>query len=461
MIDCLGAVSDRSGKPGVSQEKVDQFFAQAQAFSDWWQKAESDPAILPLGQATSAAADALKAREDQGGRLLRPLPAGRVRPGPGRSRSTPRHPTAQPWPAADLSLSTAQIAAMPLAHVGPDRPLPLEEGLNPAWAQAVGRLHDEVVTPLLGPRSSLTADEWAGLIQAFAAFEAWSAAKAGAAVEKLGLARVRELLAGSTKDVITALIARDNALEPQVRAIADVERMLRYHRNLYTLLKNFVSFRDFYSRKTKAIFQAGRLYLDGRGCDLCIRVEDMAKHGAFAGMSRCYLAYCDCTRPGGEKMSIVAAFTGGDSDFLMVGRNGIFYDRKGQDWDATITKVVVNPISVRQAFWAPYKRVGAVRRGPDREGRRGARQGRHGQTGRGGGGHRPEAGRGQDGRCAGVRHCQVRRHLRRHRPGRGLHRDGLCRHRQPVPRPQSLADAAGDRRRHARHLRPFDARWPP
>ena len=41
----------------------------------------------------------------------------------------------------------------------------------------------------------------------------------------------------------------------------------------------------------------------------------------------------------------------------MVGRNGFFYDRKGRDWDATITKIIDNPISMRQAFWAPYKKL--------------------------------------------------------------------------------------------------------
>jgi len=41
----------------------------------------------------------------------------------------------------------------------------------------------------------------------------------------------------------------------------------------------------------------------------------------------------------------------------MVGRNGIFYDRKNQDWDATIIKIVDHPISIRQAFWSPYKRL--------------------------------------------------------------------------------------------------------
>jgi len=41
----------------------------------------------------------------------------------------------------------------------------------------------------------------------------------------------------------------------------------------------------------------------------------------------------------------------------MVGRNGVFYDRKGRDWDATISKIIENPISIRQAFWAPYKKA--------------------------------------------------------------------------------------------------------
>ncbi|MGO8838092.1 MAG: hypothetical protein ACLQQ0_11775 [Limisphaerales bacterium] len=87
-------------------------------------------------------------------------------------------------------------------------------------------------------------------------------------------------------------------------------------------------------------------------------MDDAGKHAAMAGMAGTYLAYCDCARKGsGEKLSIVAAFTGGDSDNLIVGRNGIFYDRKGCDWDATITKIVDNPISVRQAFWSPYKKL--------------------------------------------------------------------------------------------------------
>lgn len=145
-------------------------------------------------------------------------------------------------------------------------------------------------------------------------------------------------------------------MEPEAAAIGSVEKLVRLNRDLAQLVNNFVTFRDFYSRSAKAIFQAGTLYLDGRSCDLCVHVTDGGRHAAMAGLAKAYLAYVDCTRPSGEKMTIAAAFTDGDSDNLMVGRNGIFYDRKGRDWDATITKIVDNPISIRQAFWAPYKK---------------------------------------------------------------------------------------------------------
>jgi hypothetical protein len=196
------------------------------------------------------------------------------------------------------------------------------------------------------------------IVAKFASYETWLAAKAGATVEKLGLPRLRELLAGKTQESITGLIARDQALQPESNAIAAVDKLIHFHRDLYKLVNNFVSFRDFYSRRDKAIFQAGTLFLDQRSCELCLTVEDPARHASMAGLAGAYLAYCDCARKAtGEKKQIVAAFTGGDSDNLMVGRNGVFYDRKGHDWDATISKIVDNPISIRQAFWSPYKKA--------------------------------------------------------------------------------------------------------
>jgi hypothetical protein len=341
----------------VTQAKVDQFFADALAFSEWWKKSETDPAILPLGSSTlGAAATFLAVRPKIDDYFTRcRLVAFDPRALNALNREEKDYLA---FTGKDLSLSSSEISGFPLAQVAPARPLPLKDGLNPAWAAAMEKFQGTVIHPMLNGTSTLTESDWSAIAAKFGPYQAWMATKAGASVEKLGLPRVRELLAGKTKEAITALIARDKALQPEADAMAAVDKLIRYHRDLYKLVNNFVSFRDFYSRRDKAIFQAGTLYLDQRSCELCLTVEDAGRHAIMAGLAGAYLAYCDCVRKAtGEKMQIVAAFTDGDSDNLMVGRNGVFYDRKGRDWDATISKLVDNPISIRQAFWGPYKKL--------------------------------------------------------------------------------------------------------
>jgi len=355
---CLGTVVDRSGKPGIDQAKAVAFFAEAAAFDEWNKKADADKAnILPAGDATAAAAAAVKAIKAKVDDFF------------GRGRLAAFDPRAITLlnrkeeeylaiAAQDMSISVTEIAGFPLAQVGPGKPLPLKGAINPAHAAAVAALHGHAVKPLLGDKSELTEADWTALLAKLGAFECWSAGKAGAAVEKLGIARVREILGSKAKENITALIAKDKALEPEAASIANVEKLTRFVRDLHSLCINFVNFRDFYDAGEAAIFQAGTLYLDQRSCTLTLPVEDAGKHSAMAAMAGSYLAYLDCVRKGtGEKRQVVAAFTNGDSDNLMVGRNGLFYDRKGRDWDATITKIIENPISIRQAFWAPYKKL--------------------------------------------------------------------------------------------------------
>jgi hypothetical protein len=357
IMACLGIENDRSGKPGISQPKVDQFYTEAQAHSDWWKQAEGDKNILPLGEATTTAFNAVKAVkvkvDDFFARCRLAAFDARATSALNREESV-----FLAFAAKDLNISSAEIASLPVAQIAAGKSLPLADGINPAWAYALATLQTAAVKPLLGDRSSISEADWDSLNAKLAPFEAWSASKIGAVVEKLGIKRVREILASDTKAKITVLIAKDKALEPEANAISAVEKLVRFNRDLHVLCVNFVSFRNFYSRKIPAIFQAGRLYLDQRACDLCLTVEDAAAHATMAALAGSYLAYCDCVRKGtGEKISIVAAFTDGDSDNLMVGRNGIFYDRKGRDWDATITKLIDNPISLRQAFWLPYKKL--------------------------------------------------------------------------------------------------------
>ena len=357
ILGVFGEETDRSGKPGISQAKADAFFAEARAYAGWWERAEGDPAILPLGEATVAAAAAVKgvkAKVDD--YFVRcQLAAFDARAVTALNREEKDYLALA---SKELTLASTEIVALPLAQIAAHKPLPLTDGINPAWAAAVATLQSAAIRPLLGERAVLTESDWKGLCTRLEPFESWCRDKVGAKVESLGLKRLREILASDAAARIAALIARDKALEPESNAIAVVEKLIRFHRDLHLLCTNFVNFKTFYGRKTPAVFQAGRLYLDQRSCDLCLTVEDAGKHAVMAGLAGAYLAYVDCVRKQtGEKLSILAIFSQGDDDNLMVGRNGIFYDRKGNDFDATITKIVASPISLRQAFWLPYKKL--------------------------------------------------------------------------------------------------------
>ena len=160
---------------------------------------------------------------------------------------------------------------------------------------------------------------------------------------------------------VAAETANADALAAAKAVFEPLRTLLLVHRDFYRLLKNFVTFEDFYDTKQSVVasFQAGTLVIDQRACRLCIRVNDLPKHDAQAPQSGIYLIYCDCeSKKLGKKMQIVAAMTQGEIKNLSVGKNAIFYDNAGNDYDATVTKIIDNPISIRQAFWTPYRKFG-------------------------------------------------------------------------------------------------------
>jgi hypothetical protein len=352
VLATLGGTPDRSGAAGIDQARIDSFYADLAAFAAWSERGAS-PDVRPLGDATPAALAALQAVrakiDDYFARTRLAAFDGRALAALNRSENDYLALAAK-----DLALTAPEIAGFPLARVAAHQPLPLLDAVNPAWAAALATLHAAAVTPVFGAaKTALTESEWLALKARFAATESWSAGKTGAAVEKLGLDRIKALLAANHKDALTALVTQDKALDPEFTAITSVETLLRYARDFRALINNFVNFFDFYSPDQLAIFQAGTLFLDSRSTEFCVQV---AAPNPLAAMSKAYIAYVDCKRAGEAPIKIAACFTQGDSDYLFVGRNGIFYDRRGRDWDATITSIADNPISIRQAFFAPYKK---------------------------------------------------------------------------------------------------------
>jgi hypothetical protein len=353
IIATHGSVPDRSGKPGIDLPRIEAFFTEARALLEW--QARPGPAELPLGAGTAAAGEALRAVkakiDDYYVRCrlaaMDPRAADALRGSDADLASLASH---------TLSVTAPGVENLPLAAIGAGKPLPLDAGVNPAWLARIRALASATVAPGLGSgRAVLAEDDWNTLTGKLAAHETWFAAKPTGKAGDLGLDRLKAIVDAGYEARLRALVEQDLAVKPEFDQLVEVEKLVRLQRDFLRILRNFVNFSEFYAHRT-SVFQTGRLYLDARGCNLVVDVVDPAKHGTLAIMAGTYLAYCDCTRAG-EKRSIAAAITTGDSDNVMVGRNGVFIDRHGKDWDATVTKIVDNPISIRQAFWAPYKKL--------------------------------------------------------------------------------------------------------
>lgn len=355
LIEQWGGVQDRSGAVGVDRATIDRFFQEAEALRAWRQDPRATVAGLPAGTEAEAFAALSAVRGKVDDFYLRCH----------LSAFDPRAAALLNGSEDDLRGIGAQllsgagqddIAALPLAFVGSGAALPLDVGVNPVWAPAVSAFHRQVVLPWLGALTALSEADWRAVVERFAGHEAWLAEKPVTVLDAMAPQALADILDSDTHARLLDLVAQDEAAADEAALIGDVERLVRYVRDLARLANNFVSFADFYTGREKASFQAGTLYLDGRSCDLCVKVLDAGKHAALAELSGVYLAYCDLVRAG-ETMTIAAALTAGDADQLMVGRNGVFYDRQGRDWHATVTKIVDHPISIRQAFWTPYKKV--------------------------------------------------------------------------------------------------------
>ena len=350
-IASVGSVADRSGENGVNAELIEKFY---QALTDYaaWQAAAVE---VPYGADTDKALEAYNALDAKVKDYFVRAKLATFSP-ESTGKLDVQTALIEAISADNLTGKTEEIAAYPIARITDKKELDLDAPINPAWAAQFNALMS-IVKPA---GKVLTEEAWTAIGATFAAYTAWKAAKKGAEVEALGMDTINKLIADDKKQALLDLVAQDAALKEEAESIEMVDKLLHVYRDLYRLLRNFVTFHDFYNKnkEVSAVFQNGRLIIDQRECRMCMKVTDMAKHNASAATSGMYLVYCDCvttTKPG--KITIVAAVTVGDIGDLIVGKNAIYYDNEGVVWDAVITKIVDNPISVGQAFWSPYRRM--------------------------------------------------------------------------------------------------------
>ena len=350
-VAAFGGVADRSGAAGINAEMIENFYKALAEYAAW----QAAVVEAPFGDKTDAAIAAYNALDAKVKDFFMRSKLAAFSPDSAAALDVQTASIAS-ISADNLTGKTDEIAAYPIARITGKPEIDLTAQVNPAWSAQF----DLIKTVALEGKTVLTEADWAAVGAQFAAYTGWKAAKAGAAVEALGLDAVKKFIEQDKKAALLDLVAQDAALAEEAANIDMVDKFLHILRDFYRLVRNFVTLHDFYDkdRKVSAIFQSGRLIIDQRECRLCMKVSDMGKHNASAATSGMFLVYCDCTtktKPG--KLTIVAAVTVGEIGDLIVGKNAVYYDNAGLEWDAVITKIVDNPISVAQAFWSPYRRM--------------------------------------------------------------------------------------------------------
>ena len=351
LIDTIASVAsaaDRSGVAGITADHIEAFYAACADYVAWKEAGTKD--VFPYGDNTAAALAAVDAvKEKVADYFMRCKLVGFD-----KAIAEAVDVSVAKIAAIDGNLAAAaqEIGLQPLAKPNAEGVLNLKEGLNPAWKGAV-----EAMAALVAPeKDSLTEAGWNAIVASFAPYTAWLGAKKGAEVEGIGLETIKVILKEDRKAALLELVAKDKAEEAKALSIEEVDKLLRLSRYFYRFLNNYVVLADFYDTSKWAMFQAGRLYIDQRSTDLCIKVAGPSPE--ISSLSGMYILYCACiSEKLGKSFNIAAVLTDGDVDGLREGKNAVFYDRDGNDYTAKVVAIVDNPISIRQAFWAPYKKV--------------------------------------------------------------------------------------------------------
>lgn len=358
VMSVVGSSPDRSGQDGVGEVQLSRFLEGGKAFLLWKAKPQGSPDIVPLGPDTETALAAVKAldakieefflvcdllrQEQQAASALRStneeLKSLRAGGAPGIESYLAQAPLATPNASGELALSTQ---------------------VNPAFQTAWSALNDRVLSRLAPGRGTIDRVAWRKLKATFDPYLAWQKEKPAEPFEAVKLERLDDHLMAPLQQKLRGYIDVDKAAAPELVQVSEVEKLILYQRFLIELANNFVNFSALYDPSKTALVEMGAIVVDGRRLEFCARVENRAAHRMVASESLIFLVYAQVLEKDGSApvFEVVAPVTSGERGRLRPGKRGIFIDVQGKEWDAVIVEVVENPISIKEAMLAPFRRA--------------------------------------------------------------------------------------------------------
>lgn len=254
------------------------------------------------------------------------------------------------------------LAQLPIAPPDPAGRLSFHRLYRGGSYELVLRVRDEVLTPLSdGAMPEVLSEErWSALKAEAAPVLEWHDSESAHALLQLGEERIRAIEPDHIARV-RALCENDLKLGETLAHLDELEKLILYQRWIFTFANNFVSMPYLYERQERALFEQGTLVLGGREFTLAVRVPDRAQHAKLAQDAGMFMMYLEVFgRSPSERFEIAVPVTSGGSDNLWVGKCGVFRTIDGEWYDARIVHVIVQPVSVLDALFAPFTKVGKL-----------------------------------------------------------------------------------------------------
>ena len=99
-----------------------------------------------------------------------------------------------------------------MTHITDSIDLNLNAAINPAWDKNFNIIKSVAID---SSKTVITEEDWNAIGAKFAAYQTWKNAKAGVAVEGLGLDAIKNFIAQDKKAALLDLVAQDAALKEE------------------------------------------------------------------------------------------------------------------------------------------------------------------------------------------------------------------------------------------------------
>jgi len=364
IIASTGGAPHPCGQPGVDAANLDAFLAAARACLDWLAKDRPTNTPSDICPLADRSAEAYEIYASLRGKIEQYFAQCQAAALDGRLTSR-MGLTAEELTALDMDDPAAivrMLADAPIARVRPDGLLHYDGPVNPYDAGRLAAFRRLVARPILAEDSpTLSPDQFRRIQQTFTPRDVWLAERPAEALLALGAEKLTAYLDERYAAEARRLIAASSQTFLELDNICIAEKAILYQANILNFVNNFVSFPHFYDPHRRAMFEMGSLIMDGRRFNLAVRVTDRPEHARVAASSAMFLMYVEVIPPAGQpKYEVAVPVTSGNKGNLCVGKRGLFCDLAGRECDARIVEIIENPISLTEAFVAPFVRIGRL-----------------------------------------------------------------------------------------------------